>query len=338
MSVNLNVNTSGENPYVGGSGTAAPIGNGSIDMAVAQSGSNYSTWGPAVNITLSAAAEMSLQFAANQSLEGQQTEETVVVRGNVQNRYGATEYNPYAEQDPDEYWGPGEGVDEGVPVTTPEPFIHAEMVGTHSIKIEINRALTTNERNALNKLKDAIADMDAKIAILPPDGIITLPNGSQVTTNELRELWAKQEFKINETGTSYSNGSTDGEASFNSQTRTLTATYNIDKMVGYSNLTGGLEYLVLHELAHVTAAGLASNAAAYAGDNIMTSTEHKNNEILANDIVRAIQNALGLSILPNAGNGVDSPPTNGGGYSTPAPLPIIPTIILPPGEPLAPII
>ena len=162
----------------------------------------------------------------------------------------------------------------------------------------INRPLTADEQKAVDDLKDAINKTTATINALSDTALVTLSDGSTVSGRELKDIWAKTDFVINEIGTTYANGTTRGESDYNNGDPKFS--FNIDIVQNYSGLHGGAEYLVLHELAHATATGRAHNAA--------SATD---NEQVANDIARAIANAGGMDI-------VGSP--NGGGYSTSAPL------------------
>lgn len=162
----------------------------------------------------------------------------------------------------------------------------------------INRPLTADEQKAVNDLKATINDVTKAINALSDASKITLPDGSTVTGLELKSLWAKTDFVINEVGTAYANGTTNGESNWNNGDPVFS--FNIDLLEDYSNLTGGMEYLALHELAHATQTGRAHNA-----------SSAPDNEQVANDIARAIANAGGLDILTNPG---------GGGYSTTAPI------------------
>jgi hypothetical protein len=100
------------------------------------------------------------------------------------------------------------------------------------------------------------------------------------------------DFIINPQGTVYQNGTQRGEASYNGGNPQIS--FNIDIVSAYADLLGGLNYIIGHEIGHMTEAGRAGNR-----------------EVVANDIARAIDSWASLDILSNPG---------GGGYGTTYPL------------------
>lgn len=325
MSISINIGTNSSNPYVNEPipvadepGNSTPIGT---------NGGTQPTNSPAVVVSLSANAETALSELASGQLTAEgQVLETIVISADrlpkPPSQEVVTVYGQRIVQTPTSrdgnYTIDGFNEQDGYtwsrtqPDDIKMPFVHDEFVGNHKIGMKVDRALTEKEEAALKALKDAIAKIDEAMKKLPDGKILTLPNGKTVSTTELKELWSKAQFRINEAGTSYQNGSTRGEAAFDPKTGELTATMNIDIISGYYSAgKGGIEYMLFHELGHVTKAGLDSNADAYKDDGKMDANEHHANELLANDIARAIQDALGLDTFPN--------PTRG--YTTPAPLP-----------------
>lgn len=120
-----------------------------------------------------------------------------------------------------------------------------------------------------------------------------LANGSLVTGAELKALWSRADFVLNENGNVYANGGILGESALNGGNPQISL--NISTIVGYDNNPGGMAYVIAHELGHLTAAGQAANNA-----------RSPDNEMIANDVARAISNLEGIT--PMVGPG-------GGGYS-----------------------
>lgn len=179
--------------------------------------------------------------------------------------------------------------------------------GAVEVIVRISRPLTAAEQKAVNDLRATVAQATTVINNLRDDDVITLSNGDQVTGRELKEIWANTDFTINEVNTPYPNGTTRGQADYNGGNPEVSV--NIDVVVGYNLLDGGLEHMVLHELGHMTGAGRESNAEMYQ-DGVVTEAERVANERVANDIARAIANAGGLTVM-------DGPAS---GYSTGGPL------------------
>ena len=166
------------------------------------------------------------------------------------------------------------------------------------VTVNIERPLTAEEEAAINKLKEIRTEITNKINSIPNNEFITLADGSKVSGAELKQLWSKTDFIINEIGTEYDNKTTRGEADFNGGDPKIS--FNIDILKGYADSPGGVTYAALHELGHITGAGQNHNNS---GSPI--------NEQVANDIARAIAHELGMVILSNP---------LGGGYSTTTPL------------------
>lgn len=171
-----------------------------------------------------------------------------------------------------------------------------------TITVQINRTLTPSEEQALQKLQETITAIDAAIRALASNAILVLPNGKTVTGADLKAIWAKIDFVINE-NEPYGNLSYRGEANvFGQDTQNVSAndyqiSFNIHNQAldGYDHREGGMNYLVAHELGHLT----------------QWWTPNFNNEQMANDIGRAILASAGLDYLGEP---------EGGGYSTQAPM------------------
>lgn len=171
-----------------------------------------------------------------------------------------------------------------------------------TIEINVGRELTPSEQAAIENLKATIAAIDVAIRKLPDNAILILPSGKSVTGADLKVIWAKTDFVINE-NEPYKNLSYRGEANVIGQdTQNVSGndyqiSFNIhDRALdGYDHREGGVNYLVAHELGHLT----------------QWWTHNFGNEQMANDIGRAILASDGLVYLRDPG---------GGGYSTEAPM------------------
>jgi len=180
------------------------------------------------------------------------------------------------------------------------------------ITININRALTEEELAAIAELEVAIEKATIAVNSIPATALITLPNGQAVTGLELQQLWRRTDFIINEAGTTYNNGTQRGQADYKGGNPIFS--FNIDLLSGYtigeggSPIPGAANFLVLHELGHVSTAGRASNIAMY-DDGTVSPEEDLLNERLANDIARAVAAAGGIPIIGDPVNGyTDGPP------------------------------
>lgn len=217
----------------------------------------------------------------------------------------------------------GEHRDHADPIRDDSPVQNDPDKEEVEITVNIQRALTQSERNALDALADAVSDASIAINAIPDNAEITLSNGAKVTGAELKEVWGKTDFTINERGTSYQNGTFRGEADYNGGDPRVSI--NIDNVEGYAaNGAGGMNYLVLHELGHMTAAGRASNQLNVGAPE--NSPGWIRNERIANDTAHAIADSFGMSILGNPDAGYSSsipiftvpsppppPPPSGGG-------------------------
>jgi hypothetical protein len=168
-----------------------------------------------------------------------------------------------------------------------------------TITIHINRPLTASEQQALQDLQNSIAAVDAAIRALANNATLVL-NGVTVSGAQLKEIWAKTDFQIYDY-ISFRNGSYRGEADMVNGTDP-TISFNISGTADghngldrFNNFTGGVNYLVGHELGHLT----------------QWFTPNFNNEVMANDFARALLNGAGLPYLSNP---------QGGGYTDGAPM------------------
>lgn len=184
------------------------------------------------------------------------------------------------------------------------------------------RELNADEQHAVAELNTAIGNVTRVINGIPNEARMTLADGRTVSGQELREMWSKSEFIINDTTyTEYRNESDRGEADYNGGHPRIS--YNIDVLTDYSRTPGGMNYLALHEIGHMTVAGRQTNAEVH-HDKVLTHAENEINERLANDVARGIAHHGRLPVLPATGI---SAPTQGGysaeipSFDTPAPSP-----------------
>lgn len=110
----------------------------------------------------------------------------------------------------------------------------------------------------------------------------------------MKSIWAKTDFVINDNHVAYGNQSYRGEANMINGDPTIS--FNIGNALDqFDDLAGGMNYLVAHELGHLT----------------QWETSFVYDQVTANDIARALLNGAGLAYLANA---------LGGGYTEGAPM------------------
>lgn len=141
-----------------------------------------------------------------------------------------------------------------------------------------------------------------------------LSDGRSVSGSELKSMWSMTDFVINDNAT-YGNGTSRSEADWNGGNPFIRM--NLSQLVDYVDHPGGMNDLVLHELAHMTSAGRDMNTSVWA-DGVYTPDETNANEKYANDIARGIANSVGAAIVDNPTYGYGS---GSGTFTTPAPPP-----------------
>ncbi|MGO1073412.1 hypothetical protein [Lysobacter sp. CA199] len=203
------------------------------------------------------------------------------------------------------------------PAPAPAP---ADSVTAPTVNVNVGRALDADEQRAVDALNASIRDVTRTINGIPNEARMTLADGRTVSGEELRDMWSKTQFTLHHTGyNEYRNKSARGEADYNGGDPQIG--YNIDNLTKYSRVPGGMNYLVLHEIGHMTVAGRETNTDVHR-DDTLTHEENETNERLANDVARGIAHRGGLSILPATG---PTAPTQGGysadipSFDTPAP-------------------
>lgn len=157
------------------------------------------------------------------------------------------------------------------------------------IQILIDRPLTASEEAALEDLMKTIAAIEKAIMELADNAVLTLANGATVTGAELKAIWATTDFAITD-NVNYGNGGPGAAVMSYGQ---ATIFFNIQGLDGYDHLGGGTNYLVAHELGHLTQAG----------------TSLYTDQRTANDIARAILNGADLPYYrtPDFGYSPDAP-------------------------------
>jgi hypothetical protein len=183
--------------------------------------------------------------------------------------------------------------------------------------------LSADEKQALADFKASIARSDAWVKALPDDAQLTLDNGQVVTGLDVKAAWANTDFVVNPAGTNYANNSHRGEADYNNGDPVVSV--NIDVINGYNDSAGGTDYLVLHEVAHLTD-DQRSNLSTVTNDSDgYTETDRTNHERMANDIARAVAVYNGGTVMANPGDSYSTsnptfqvppppaPPSGGGG-------------------------
>ncbi len=184
------------------------------------------------------------------------------------------------------------------------------------VEVKITRPLTPEEQQAVNNLKATVARVDAAIKGLPNNASVTLPDGSVVTAQELKDAWSKTDFEVVDNNYDFANRSGVSEADWNAGNPEVRVA--ISTIIGYGAFgDAGLNFFVLHEVAHFAQAQRENLISVY-GDGVYTEEERFGHEREASDIARAIAIAAGIPILidplPNDGYSEVAP-----NFTTPTP-------------------
>ncbi|MBA4152607.1 MAG: hypothetical protein C0509_08600 [Acinetobacter sp.] len=160
------------------------------------------------------------------------------------------------------------------------------------VLVNIDRPLTSLERAAIEHLSDRIKALDKAISSLDDRATYNL-HGQNVTGAEIKQLWAAADYVINEHGIQYSNGTSRGSADYNGGNPIVT--FDIKIISDYYQTYGdaGLNFLLAHELSHVTTAGVIQNIIA---NNVGLFDP---NEQFANDLQHALLTTLGIDTISN---------------------------------------
>jgi hypothetical protein len=173
------------------------------------------------------------------------------------------------------------------------------------------RPLTESEQAAINKLRQVIDTAKARIDAMPENATLRLSDGKLVTGRELKDLMARLDIQIYDARAFGNNShlSTDpvsgkvvgGEAVYNMGDPIIRL--NIGGLEGYNRNSGGVEYLLLHEVGHMVIASLGNLE--NIGPGGITAAESAVHERLANDIARALGAFIGMPMLQSPGFGYD---------------------------------
>lgn len=210
-------------------------------------------------------------------------------------------------------WSFGFGGNPGTTLDNPEPSDNASI----SVDVNISRTLSDVEKNAIEQLKTTVDQLTFWFDGIDNNATMQLSDGRSVSGSELKSIWSMTDFVVNDNVT-YGNGTTRSEADWNGGNPFIQM--NLGQLVNYVNHPGGMNYLILHELGHMTSAGRDMNSSVWA-DGVYTVDETNANEQYANDIARGIANSVGAAIVDNPTYGYGgSNPT----FTTPAPPPPAP--------------
>lgn len=193
--------------------------------------------------------------------------------------------------------GGGDSGGGGDPVEPPPPAD----TDVHDVTVKVTGPLTPEQQKGVDDLKAAVARADAAIQAIPDNARIALPDGSVVTGAELKAAWAKTDFEVVDNNYPFANGSGRGEADYNNGDPMVRTTIN--NLMGYdAHGAAGMNYLVLHEVAHFMQTQRDDLVAANA-DGSYSEAERHAHEQEANDIAQAIAQTGGLDILTSPGDG-----------------------------------
>lgn len=177
---------------------------------------------------------------------------------------------------------------------------------SHEVKLNLTHTPTAAEQKAIDNLKARVAAVDAAINGLSDTVVYTLSGGKTATGAEIKDAWSKTDFTINENSHVYANGGRNGEANWNNGNPEIA--FNIGTLQGYDAFgTAGLNYLILHELSHLTEVQRANLADAYS-DGAYTEAERHAHELEANNLTRALGETLGLNVVNTPGDGYSTDP------------------------------
>lgn len=185
----------------------------------------------------------------------------------------------------------GDGFYGGGGPSAPQPVLSDEAV--IEVRVAFDRPLTAAEQKAVEHLLLQIQKQTAAIDALPDNATLRLANGSLVTGAELKALWSRTDFVLNEAKHTYDNLTMRGESALNGGNPQIS--FNIDILVGYDT-PSGMAYVIAHELGHLTSAGQAANNA-----------RSPDTEMIGNDVARAMSNLQGITPLESPGGGGYSP-------------------------------
>ena len=160
---------------------------------------------------------------------------------------------------------------------------------------------------------NAIPD-DAKIQVRNAENLII----GTITGAELKQVLARADFIIDPPGTVYNAGTpyanTQGQAIYNNGDPIIR--FNFDTVNGYNALSGGLNFLILHDLSYL--AKVVRDYYEQLANNGYSAADRNAHETLTNDIARAIARESNVGIMDNPQYGYRNlydftVPSSGGG-------------------------
>lgn len=133
----------------------------------------------------------------------------------------------------------GGGGTDTAPTDTNPPTVTGGFVNLHN---------ATKVAEAVTKVQAQIDALTPKIEALPDGARIRMADGSEMTGAELKDLWNRIDFKITDAAFTTDRG---GALDFGSGTSAI----NFNTVEGWGAWTGGLGFLLLHEVAHFSEMG-----------------------------------------------------------------------------------
>jgi hypothetical protein len=238
-------------------------------------------------------------------------EEDIIVTGT---RYPPPYYPPPYYPPP--YYPPPYGGGGGYyPPSPPPPPPDS---ASHDVTVNLDEStLSEDEKQALKDFRDSVARHDAWVKNLPDDVQLRLDNGQIITGKEYKEAWANTDFVVNPAGTNYANNSFRGEANYNNGNPIVSI--NINVINGYNDHAGGTDFLVGHEVAHLTSDQRSHLSSVTNDADGYTESDRVAHERMANDIARAIAAYNNGTIMANPGDGYSA--SNPSFQSPPPPPP-----------------
>lgn len=166
---------------------------------------------------------------------------------------------------------------------------------------------------AAAQLAQVVRAVDEEIDKIPDTRVFQLPDGRTITGAEIKAIWNNMSFKVTHNvfyGDGRAGANVNGVVSINAAAITGYAAHG----------AAGTNYLMLHEIAHVTPAGQAYDAKflsdykSRTGDKEATlygpaANEFKDNERYANEIARIVSTGTLLSFMPAPPHGYPGAPT-----------------------------
>lgn len=202
--------------------------------------------------------------------------------------------------------GGGDGDSRGGSDTTP-----AGPDAPHVTLDVSNPANFAKLQQAAVEMQNEVNAITAKIDALSDGARIQMPDGSEISGKDLKELWSNIDFQITDRTTF----GTDRGGAYDRATGI--ATFNVDTVMGWDAWTGGLAFILLHEVAHSSAMGAAVDLQMWtshlanggtASNYNASSPYFQENEEFSNIFALQLTGTLGLALAPTF------EPTNGYEY------------------------